>query len=39
MDNTGFIVLKVHLEIINCVKMSMAERDYGTPRLINQTIV
>ena len=39
MDNTGLIVLKVHLEKIDCVKTSMTEHDYGTPRLINGTIV
>ena len=39
MNNTGFIVLKVHLEIIDCVKTSTTERDYGAPRLINRTIV
>ena len=39
MNNTGFIALKVHLEIIDCVKMSTTERDYGTPRLIKRTIV
>ena len=31
MNNTSFIVLKVHLEIIDYVKTSMTERDYGAP--------
>ena len=37
--NTAFIVLQVYLEIINFVKTSMTDRDYGTPWLINRTIV
>ena len=37
MNDTGFVVLKVHLEIIDCVKMPMTEPNYGTPRLINRS--
>ena len=39
MDITGFIVLKVFHEIIECAKTSTANCNYGESRTINRLIV